>query len=132
MTTVSESSTSTRDEFPDVEFVTTDPDRPPVAVIDRSPMTPAKKAIFAVIGLLGAIAWVVIALVRGESVNAVSFVIAALCTYVVAYRFYARLIEMKVVKPRDDIATPAEEYDNARDYMPTDRRVLFGLSLIHI
>ena len=124
MTTVSESSTSTRDEFPDVEFVTTDPDRPPVAVIDRSPMTPAKKAIFAVIGLLGAIAWVVIALVRGESVNAVWFVIAALCTYVVAYRFYARLIEMKVVKPRDDIATPAEEYDNARDYMPTDRRAV--------
>ena len=126
MTTVSESATSTRGEFPDVEFVTTDHDRPPVAVIDRSPMTPGKKAIFAVIGLLGAIAWVIIAFVRGESVNAVWFVIAALCTYVVAYRFYARLIEMKVVRPRDDVATPAEEYDNARDYMPTDRRVLFG------
>ncbi|MGV9481923.1 carbon starvation CstA family protein, partial [Gordonia aichiensis] len=126
MTTTSEPSTTTRDEFPDVEFVQTDRDLPPVAVIDRSPMTPAKKVLFAVIGLLGAVAWVIIAVVRGESVNAVWFVIAALCTYVVAYRFYARLIEMKVVRPRDDVATPAEEYDNARDYMPTDRRVLFG------
>ncbi|WP_454175089.1 carbon starvation CstA family protein [Gordonia sputi] len=126
MTTTSEPSTTTRDEFPDVEFVQTDRERPPVAVIDRSPMTPAKKVLFAVIGLVGAVAWVIIALVRGESVNAVWFVIAALCTYVVAYRFYARLIEMKVVRPRDEVATPAEEYDNARDYMPTDRRVLFG------
>lgn len=110
----------------DVEYVRTDPDLPPVAIIDRSPMTPLKKVIFAVIGLLGALAWAIIAFVRGENVNAVWFVVAAICTYVVAYRFYARLIEMKVVRPRDDHATPAEQLDNARDYMPTDRRVLFG------
>ena len=71
-------------------------------------------------------AWTVIAFFRGETVNAVWFVIAAICTYVVAFRFYARLIEMKVVRPRDDNATPAELYENATDYVPTDRRVLFG------
>lgn len=76
--------------------------------------------------LLGAVAWAVIAFVRGENVNAVWFVIAAVCTYVIGFRFYARLIEMKIVKPRDDHATPAEIHDNGTDYMPTDRRVLFG------
>ena len=54
------------------------------------------------------------------------FVIAAICTYVIGFRFYARLIEMKIVRPRDDNATPAELFENATDYMPTDRRVLFG------
>ena len=62
----------------------------------------------------------------GETVNAVWFVIAAICTYVIGYRFYARLIEMKIVRPRDDNATPAELFENGMDYMPTDRRVLYG------
>ncbi|MBD0322260.1 MAG: carbon starvation protein A, partial [Aldersonia sp.] len=110
----------------DIEYLRTDPDLPPVGVIDRSPITPAKKAIFAVIALLGAVAWAVIAFVRGENVSSVWFVIAAICTYVIAYRFYARLIEYKVVKPRDDIATTAELMENGKDYMPMDRRVLFG------
>ncbi|MDT5012037.1 MAG: carbon starvation protein, partial [Mycobacterium sp.] len=109
-----------------ITYVRTDEDLPPVAIIDRSPITTRHKVIFGVIALIGAVAWAVIAIVRGESVNAVWFVIAAICTYVVAYRFYARLIEMKIVRPRDDEATPAEILDNGTDYMPTDRRVLFG------
>ncbi len=68
-----------------------------------------------------------IAIVRGEHISAVWFVLAAICTYLIAYRFYARLIERKIVKPpRDDVATPAEIMENGADYMPTDRRVLFG------
>ncbi|MEP9394334.1 carbon starvation CstA family protein [Gordonia sp. VNQ95] len=118
--------TERRDGYPDVEFVKNDPDLPPVAIIDRTPMTTPKKILFAIIGLLGAVAWALIAFIRGENVNAVWFVVAAVATYVIAYRFYARMIEMKVVRPRDDHATPAEEFDNAQDYMPTDRRVLFG------
>ena len=110
----------------DVTYVRTYPDLPPVAVIDRSPITTKHKVVFAVIALLGAIAWAVIAFFRGETVNAVWFVIAAVCTYVIGYRFYARLIEMKIVYPRDDDATPAEVFENGTDYMPTDRRVLFG------
>ena len=76
--------------------------------------------------MLGAIAWAIIAFFRGETVNAVWFVIAAICTYVIGFRFYARLIELKIVRPRDDHATPAEVFENDTDYMPTDRRVLFG------
>lgn len=53
-------------------------------------------------------------------------VIAAICTYVIGYRFYARLIETNIVHPRDDYATPAEVFDDGIDYVPTDRRVLFG------
>ncbi|HEY7054422.1 MAG TPA: carbon starvation CstA family protein [Mycobacterium sp.] len=109
-----------------VTYVRTDADLPPVAIIDRSPIKVRHKIVFGVIAVLGALAWAVIAVVRGETVNAVWFVIAAICTYVVAFRFYARLIEMKIVKPRDDEATPAELLENDADYMPTDRRVLFG------
>ena len=80
-----------------VELVRTDPDSPPVGVIDTSPMTPGKRVLFAVIAVVGAVSWAMIAFVRGESVTAVWFVLAAVATYVVAYRFYARLIEYTVV-----------------------------------
>ncbi|OBB73688.1 carbon starvation CstA family protein [Mycobacterium sp. 852014-52144_SCH5372336] len=110
----------------DVTYIRTDKDLPPVAIIDRSPITVRHRIIFGVIALLGAVAWAVIAFFRGETVNAVWFVIAAICTYVIGFRFYARLIEMKIVRPRDDHATPAELFENGTDYMPTDRRVLFG------
>src|SRR6201747_637928 len=122
------STTSERSEetVGDVTYVHTDADLPPVAIIDRSPITAKHKIVFAVIALLGAIAWAVIAFFRGETVSAVWFVIAAICTYVIGFRFYARLIEMKIVKPRDEDATPAEIFENSTDYMPTDRRGLFG------
>lgn len=109
-----------------ITYVRTDEKLPPVAIIDRTPMGIRHKLIFAVIGLVGAVAWAVIAFVRGENVNAVWFVVAAACTYLIGFRFYARLIEQKIVRPRDDHATPAEIYENGTDYLPTDRRVLFG------
>ncbi|WP_186627963.1 carbon starvation CstA family protein [Rhodococcus sp. BP22] len=111
---------------PHVELLITDPDLPPVGVVDTSPMTATKRLMFVVVGLLGGLAWVVVAIIRGENINAVWFVIAAVCTYVIAFRFYARLIENKIIHPRDDRATPAEILENGKDYMPTDRRVLFG------
>ena len=110
----------------DVTYIRTDKNLPPVAIIDRSPITVRHKVIFGIIAVLGAVAWAIIAFFRGETVNAVWFVIAAICTYVIGFRFYARLIEMKIVRPRDDNATPAELFENDTDYMPTDRRVLFG------
>ncbi len=109
-----------------VSYIHADADLPPVAIIDRSPISTRHKIIFGAIALLGAVAWAVIAFVRGETVNAVWFVVAAICTYVIGYRFYARLIETKIVQPRDDQATPAEIFENGTDYVPTDRRVLFG------
>jgi carbon starvation protein len=116
----------TEETVGDLTYVRTDKDLPPVAIIDRSPITTRHKIVFGVIALVGAIAWAIIAFFRGETINAVWFVIAAICTYVIGFRFYARLIEMKIVKPRDEVATPAEVFENATDYMPTDRRVLFG------
>ncbi len=110
----------------DVTYIRTDRNLPPVAIIDRSPITTRHRIVFGIVALLGAIAWAIIAFFRGETVNAVWFVIAAICTYVIGFRFYARLIELKIVRPRDDNATPAELLENATDYMPTDRRVLYG------
>jgi len=118
--------TTEKDAESGVELIRTKAGQPPVAVRGRTPMKPGAKVTFAIIGLLGALGWTMIAIVRGEAVNSVWFVVAAVCTYVIAFRFYARLIEYKVVKPRDDRATPAEIYSNGKDFDPTDRRVLFG------
>ncbi|WP_067817001.1 carbon starvation CstA family protein [Nocardia inohanensis] len=109
-----------------IEKLRTDPDLPPVGVVDRTPMSAAKKGIFLAVAVLGAIAWAIVGFVRGENVNAVWIVVAAICSYVLAFQFYARLIEWKITKPRDDVATPAEAMENGKDYMPMDRRVLFG------
>ncbi|MFD4367988.1 carbon starvation CstA family protein [Rhodococcus sp. NPDC058521] len=111
---------------PEVEYLTTDPDIPPVGVVEQARISPTARVAFLIIGLLGGVAWAMIAVVRGEQVNSVWFVVAAICTYLIAYRFYARLIENKITRPRDDVATPAEILENGKDYMPTDRRVLFG------
>jgi carbon starvation protein len=110
----------------DITYIRTDKDMPPVAIIDRSPITTRHKIGFALVAVLGAVAWAIIAFVRGETVNAVWFVVAAICSYVIAFRFYARLIERKIVRPRDEDATPAEVFENGTDYLPLDRRVLFG------
>ncbi|WP_083956374.1 carbon starvation CstA family protein [Tersicoccus phoenicis] len=109
-----------------------DPDLPPAAVdeevleAEHRRWTPVKIAIWAAIALLGGLAWVMLALVRGETVNAIWFVFAAVATYLIAYRFYSRYIERYITRPDDRRATPAEYKANGRDYMPTDRRVLYG------
>ncbi|CQD09726.1 carbon starvation protein A [Mycobacterium lentiflavum] len=110
----------------DVSYIRTDDDLPPVAIIDRSPISLRHKIVFGIIAVIGTVAWALIAFARGETVNAVWIVVAAICTYIIGFRFYARLIEMKIVRPRDDHATPAEIFDDGADYVPTDRRVLFG------
>jgi carbon starvation protein len=82
--------------------------------------------IWTVVALVGATAWAVLALSRGENVNAVWLLAAALGSYAIAYRFYARFIQRKVLRADDTRATPAERLDNGIDYQPTDRRILFG------
>jgi carbon starvation protein len=83
-------------------------------------------AIWTLVALVGAVAWGVIALVRGEQISAAWLIAAALGSYFIAYRFYARFIARKVLGVDDKRATPAERLDNDMDYQPTDRRVLFG------
>ena len=82
--------------------------------------------IWSAVALLGAVAWGILALSRGEEINAVWLLFAALCSYAIAYRFYARFIVKRVLEVDDRRATPAERLDNGHDYQPTDRRVLFG------
>ncbi|MFE5775239.1 carbon starvation CstA family protein [Brachybacterium sp. NPDC056505] len=88
--------------------------------------TPAKIVLWVAISLVGALGWVMLALARGETINAIWFVFAAVATYLVAYRFYAKFIQNRLVKPDDTRATPAEAEYDGKDYVPTDRRILFG------
>ena len=87
---------------------------------------PKQVAVWSAVSLVAAVAWGVLALARGERVSAVWLVAAAVGSYLIGYRFYARFITRRVLKVDDTRATPAERLDNATDYMPTDRRVLFG------
>jgi carbon starvation protein len=88
--------------------------------------TPRRIAVWTAVAVLGAVAWGILALARGESVNAAWLIVAALCSYAIAYRFYARFIATRVLGVDDRRATPAERLDNDVDFQPTDRRVLFG------
>jgi carbon starvation protein len=78
------------------------------------------------VSILGAVAWGIIALARGESISAAWLIIAALCSYAIAYRFYSRFIARRVLGVENNRATPAERLENGIDYNVTDRRVLFG------
>ena len=83
-------------------------------------------AIWTAVALVGAVAWGVVALVRGERISAAWLIFAAVASYAIAYRFYARFIARRVLEVDPKRATPAERLDNGIDYQPTDRRVLFG------
>jgi len=78
------------------------------------------------VSALGATAFGVLALARGESISAAWLLIAAVCTYAVAYRFYSRFIARSVFGLDARRATPAERLSNGRDFVPTNRWVLFG------
>ncbi|TDD41773.1 carbon starvation protein A [Nonomuraea terrae] len=82
--------------------------------------------IWTAVAIVGGVGWAMLALSRGENVNAVWLLCAALGSYAIAYRFYARFIVKKVLRADDRRATPAERLDNGVDYQPTDRRILFG------
>ncbi|MFJ9642640.1 carbon starvation CstA family protein [Streptomyces sp. NPDC004244] len=89
-------------------------------------MTPKSVAVWVLVALVGAIGWAVLALSRGEEVSAAWLLAAALGSYAIGYRFYARFIADRVLRVDKTRATPAERLDNGVDFHPTDRRVLFG------
>ena len=82
--------------------------------------------IWTAVALFGAVCWAVVGLVRGEQISAVWLLGAAVGSYAIAFRFYARFIAKTVLEVDDKRATPAERLDNDMDFQPTDRRVLFG------
>jgi carbon starvation protein len=82
--------------------------------------------LWGLISALGAVGFAVLALSRGETVNAIWLIVAAVCTYAVAYRFYSKFIARKVFGLDDNRKTPAEVFNDGKDYVPTNKWVLFG------
>ncbi|MGB5131394.1 MAG: carbon starvation CstA family protein [Steroidobacteraceae bacterium] len=78
------------------------------------------------LAVIGAFAVSGIALNRGEPINALWILTAAICLYTIGYRFYAAWITARVLSTDATRATPAERLDNGRDFVPTPRWVVFG------
>src|SRR5574343_1149592 len=78
------------------------------------------------VALVGASGFATIALHRGETINALWLVVAAVCTYLIAYRYYSLFIADKVMELDPTRMTPAVRYNDGLDYVPTDQNVLFG------
>jgi carbon starvation protein len=90
-----------------------------------------KKKTFAVLGwgavaVLGAVAVAAVATHRGEPINALWLVTAAACCYALGYRFYSRFIAVKILAVDALRATPAERLENGRDFLVTNKWVVFG------
>src|SRR6056300_1313179 len=84
------------------------------------------KVIWFLIALLGAFAFSLIALHREESVNSIWFITAAVCIYLIAYRFYAAWVATRVLVLVENNKTPAVRINNNRDFIPTNKWVVFG------
>ncbi len=83
-------------------------------------------AVWAAITLLGAASFAILALHRGETVSAVWLVTAAICVYLIAFRFYSRFIAERVLRLDDARPTPAVRHADGMDYVPTNKWVLYG------
>ncbi|MGP0061026.1 MAG: carbon starvation CstA family protein [Beijerinckiaceae bacterium] len=89
-------------------------------------MTLQAKLIWAAVAVLGAISFAIVALTRGEPVNAAWLVIASVCIYVIAYRFYGLFIADHALAVDATRQTPAYRRNDGLDYVPTNRYVVFG------
>src|SRR5438105_10877455 len=87
---------------------------------------PLRIVIWTGVALGGALAVAIIALRRGEQINAMWLVVAALCCYALGYRFYSKFIAAKLLALDGMRATPAERLENGRDFVPTNKWVVFG------
>ena len=97
-----------------------------LSIAPKSKKTTTPKLLWMAIAALGAVAFGIIALSRGETISAAWLVIAALCTYFIAYRFYALFIAEKVLRVDPTRQTPAYVHNDGLDYVPTNQYVLFG------
>ena len=85
-----------------------------------------KTLLWIAVAALAAAALATIALHRGEPINATWFVLAAACSYLVAYRLYSAFIAAKLLALDNSRATPSERREDGRDFVPTNKWVLFG------
>ncbi|KMO29025.1 carbon starvation CstA family protein [Methylobacterium aquaticum] len=81
---------------------------------------------WALVGALGAAALAVVATLRGESINALWIVVAAVSVYLIAYRYYSLYIADRIMRLDPSRQTPAVRHNDGLDYVPTDKYVLFG------
>jgi carbon starvation protein len=86
----------------------------------------AAKLLWAVIAIIGAWCLGVVALRRGEPINAIWVVAAAIAVFIIGYRFYSKFIESSVLRLDPSRATPAVLRNDGLDYVPTDKWVVFG------
>jgi carbon starvation protein len=87
---------------------------------------PISILVWFVVAAVGAMAVATIALHRGEQINAMWLVVAAVCSYALGYRFYSKFVAAKVLALDGLRATPAERLENGRDFVPTNKWVVFG------
>ena len=85
-----------------------------------------KRMVWVLVAALGALGLGMIATAHGEPLNAVWLVIAAACFFLIGYRFYSRFIAYRVLGLNDQRATPAERKEDGRDFVPTNKWVVFG------
>ena len=85
-----------------------------------------KKLLWCAVTLLGVAAVCVLALSQGEQISALWIVVAGLCATAVSYRFYSKWLAVKVLALNDKRATPAVLHNDSRDYVPTNRWMVFG------
>lgn len=78
------------------------------------------------IAVLGAVSFAIVALNRGEAVNAAWLVVAAVCIYLIAYRFYGLFVAERALGVDGNRITPACRHNDGLDYVPTNRYVLYG------
>src|SRR5947209_5931715 len=89
-------------------------------------MKSLRKLIWFAVAALGAFAYVVIALRRHEPINSSYILLAALCSYAIGYRFYSKWIATRVLLLNDQRATPCEIHDDGRDFVKTNKWIVFG------
>ncbi len=89
-------------------------------------MTWKDRLILLAVSVLGAFAFAVLALSRGEPVGTIWLLIATLCTYIIGYRYYSYFIAHRAFQVDDNNPTPAHKFYNGLDYVPTNKWVLFG------
>ena len=85
-----------------------------------------KKLLWIAVSLLGLGAIAVLALSRGEQINALWIIIAGLCAFAISYRFYSKWLATKVLFLNDERATPALVQNDGKDFVPTNRWMVFG------
>ncbi|AZM38611.1 carbon starvation CstA family protein [Acinetobacter sp. WCHA39] len=88
--------------------------------------TLSSKILWSLVAIIGAISFGILAVSRGEHVNSVWLVLAAVCVYSIAYRFYSLFIATKVFELNSKRLTPAHRLNDGLDYVPTNKYVLFG------